>query len=127
MRRRLCCALLAGLGLAASPAGARAAGDIIGTWQRSDGASRIRMAPCGSGICGTVTWLRDPANSPGKVGQQVFSGMKPDGAASWSGTAFNPEDGKTYSGTGTVSGPSLTTKGCALGGLICKSVSWTRM
>lgn len=111
--------------LAASPA--FAAGDLVGQWQRSDGTSRIRMAPCGDGVCGTVTWLKDPANSPGKVGQQVFRGMKQAGDGSWSGTAFNPEDGKTYTGKATVSGASLTTQGCAMGGLICKSVSWSRM
>ena len=81
---------------------------------------------CGGGICGTVTWLKNP-DSPGKVGQQVFFGMKPSGAGSWSGSAFNPEDGKTYSGSATVSGASLTTKGCALGGLVCKTVTWSRM
>jgi uncharacterized protein (DUF2147 family) len=52
--------------------------------------------------------------------------MKPDGANTWSGAAFNPEDGKTYSGTATVSGASMTTKGCALGGLVCRTVSWIR-
>ena len=127
MRSHLRHAALVCLGLVAFQGSASAADDLVGNWQRSDGTSRIRMAPCGSGICGTVTWLKDPANSPGKVGQQVFTGMKPAGAGSWSGTAFNPEDGKTYSGTATVSGAGLTTKGCALGGLVCKSVSWTRM
>lgn len=102
-----------------------AAADIVGNWQRSDGTSRIRMAPCGDAVCGHITWLKS-ADSPAKVGQRVFTGMKPDGGG-WSGSAFNPEDGKTYSGKASVSGGSMTTKGCALGGLICKSVSWSRM
>ena len=105
---------------------ASAADELLGSWQRSDGTSRIRMAPCGGAVCGTVTYLKDP-NSPGKVGQQVFFGMKPDGNGTWNGTAFNPEDGKTYTGAASVSGSSLTTKGCALGGLICKTVSWVRI
>ncbi len=103
-----------------------AASDIVGNWQRSDGTSRIRMSPCGDAVCGHITWLRTPGASPAKVGQRVFSNMKQDGAG-WSGSAFNPEDGKTYTGKATVSGGSMTTKGCALGGLICKSVSWSRM
>ena len=109
------------------PASALAADELVGSWQRSDGTSRIRMTPCGGAVCGSVSWLKDPANSPSKVGQQIFFGMKPDGAGTWSGSAFNPEDGKTYSGKATVSGSSLTTQGCALGGLVCRSVSWTKM
>ena len=110
-----------------SAANAWAAGDLVGSWQRSDGTSRIRMAPCGDGVCGTVTWLKDPANSAGKVGQTVFRGMKETGDGAWTGTAFNPEDGRTYSGKASVTGASLTTQGCAMGGLICKSVTWSRM
>lgn len=126
MRRQMRLAALVIVGLTASQTSAWAADDLVGNWQRSDGTSRIRMAPCGGGICGTVTWLKNP-DSPGKVGQQVFFGMKPSGAGSWSGSAFNPEDGKTYSGSASVSGASLTTKGCALGGLVCKTVTWSRM
>jgi uncharacterized protein (DUF2147 family) len=101
------------------------AGEITGDWKRSDGRSRIRMAHCGDAVCGTITWLRDP-ESPARVGQQVFFGLKPaDGG--WSGSAFNPEDGKTYSGKVTVSGSSMTTSGCVLGGLFCKSVNWVRV
>ncbi|MFO1115028.1 MAG: DUF2147 domain-containing protein [Beijerinckiaceae bacterium] len=110
--------------LAAAPA--LAADGIVGTWERSDGTSRIRMSPCGGGFCGVVSWLRDPANSPSKVGQRVFYDMKADGSG-WSGSAFNPEDGKTYTGKATVSGSSMTTQGCVLGGLICKSVNWSRV
>jgi uncharacterized protein (DUF2147 family) len=116
-------AALCATGFLAAPV--HGAEDIVGTWQRSDGKSRIRMAPCGSSVCGTVTWLADP-NSPAKVGRQVFFGMNGDGAGTWKGSAFNPEDGKTYAGSASVSGASMTTSGCALGGLICKSYSWTR-
>jgi uncharacterized protein (DUF2147 family) len=52
--------------------------------------------------------------------------MKPKGDNVWTGSAFNPEDGKTYNGKLTLGGDQLTTAGCVLGGLICKSMSWTR-
>ncbi|MFV0281755.1 MAG: DUF2147 domain-containing protein [Rhodoblastus sp.] len=108
-------------------AGPAMAADIVGTWLRSNGESRVRMAPCGGGVCGTISWLKNPANGVAKVGQQVFFNMKPDGSGGWEGSAFNPEDGKTYTGKASVSGASMTTKGCVLGGLICKSVSWKRV
>lgn len=101
------------------------AADITGEWKRTDGKSRIRMAPCGGAICGTISWLRD-SNSPAHVGQRVFFDLKPS-EGGWAGSAFNPEDGKTYDGKVTLSGAAMTTSGCVLGGLICKSVSWTRV
>jgi uncharacterized protein (DUF2147 family) len=99
--------------------------DVAGTWQRDTGASRVRLAKCGDAICGTLAWLKD-TNGPAKVGQRIFYDMKPSGEGKWAGSAFNPEDGKTYSGTMTLSGDALTTSGCVMGGLICRSVKWTR-
>ena len=118
--------ILAGVGVLALMGPAMAA-EIVGTWLRSNGESRVRMAPCGGGVCGTISWLKNPGKSDAKVGQQVFYDMKPDGSGGWEGSAFNPEDGKTYAGKASVSGSSMTTKGCVLGGIICKSVSWSRV
>jgi uncharacterized protein (DUF2147 family) len=102
-----------------------AAQDVAGTWLRDTGASKVRFAKCGEAVCGTIAWLKD-ADGPAKLGQRIFYDMKPSGAGKWSGSAFNPEDGKTYSGTMTLSGDTLTTSGCVLGGLICRSVKWAR-
>ena len=111
--------------LAATGVGAKA-GDARGEWLRDTGASKVRIAPCGGeALCGAIIWLKD-SGGPAKVGQQVFFDMKPHGENVWAGSAFNPEDGKTYSGKMTLSGDHLTTAGCVFGGLICKSVAWTR-
>jgi uncharacterized protein (DUF2147 family) len=106
---------------------APAAADPSGTWLRENGGARVRMAKCGDAICGTITWLKDPANTKSKVGQRVFFDMKPNGADAWAGKAFNPEDGQTYSGKITLSGSSMTTAGCVAGGWICRSVSWSKV
>ncbi len=103
-----------------------AAADVIGTWTRDNGESRVRFARCGEAVCGTVAWLKDPSTAKSRVGQRVFFDMKPTGANSWSGSAFNPEDGQTYSGRMSLAGNKLTTQGCVMGGLICRSVTWTR-
>ncbi len=110
------------LAAGASPALA----DPTGTWLRDNGNSRVRIAPCGPNFCGTLTWVKDPSG-PAKVGQRIFYDMAPAGANAWSGKAFNPEDGKTYSGKLTLSGSTMTTSGCVLGGLICRSVSWSKV
>jgi uncharacterized protein (DUF2147 family) len=114
--------LAAGLAALSTPALA----DATGTWLRDNGNSRVRIASCGANLCGTIVWLQDPSG-PAKVGQRVFFDMAPNGANKWSGKAFNPEDGKTYSGTMSVSGNNLTTAGCVLGGMICRSVNWRRV
>ena len=100
--------------------------DATGTWLRETGESRVRIAKCGEALCGTVVWLKNPAESKSKIGQRVFYDMMPNGANAWAGKAFNPEDGKTYSGKMSLSGGTLTTAGCVAGGFICRSVSWSR-
>ena len=122
--------------LVATPAPAQAPA-AVGNWERDDGTSRIRIAPCGQALCGTVTWTNaprldernpDPAlRSRSTVGIQILSGMRPNGENRWSGQAYNTEDGQTYSGNMSVSGTTLTTQGCVLGGLICRSVNWRRI
>lgn len=113
----------AGLLLAfAIPASAQ---DVSGTWLRDTGASKVRFTKCGEAMCGTISWLKE-TNGPAKVGQRIFYDMKPSGAGKWNGSAFNPEDGKTYSGTMSLSGNTLTTAGCVFGGMICRSVKWSR-
>ncbi|PTM43077.1 DUF2147 domain-containing protein [Bosea sp. 124] len=121
-------ASLAGLGLIViglSAGGPALAQDVSGIWLRDTGASRVRFAPCGDAVCGTLAWLKD-TNGPAKAGERIFYDMKPSGDGKWSGSVFNPEDGKTYSGTMTLSGTTLKTSGCVLGGLICRSVTWNR-
>jgi uncharacterized protein (DUF2147 family) len=93
---------------------------------RSTGESRVRISSCGNSYCGSIVWLKD-TSGPAKIGQRVFFDMNESGANKWSGKAFNPEDGKTYSGTMTLNGRSLTTAGCVLGGIICRSVNWTKV
>jgi uncharacterized protein (DUF2147 family) len=102
------------------------AGDVKGEWARDDGKAKVRIGSCGGdAVCGSLSWLRDK-DDPGKVGQQVFFDMKPNGEGTWAGTAFNPDDGRTYTGKMTLAADHLTTAGCVFAGLICKTVEWTR-
>jgi uncharacterized protein (DUF2147 family) len=128
------CGLAAVLQLLAV-AGARAQ-DAQGVWTRDDGAARVQIAPCGAAnpgaanpvgpaLCGAVVWLKS-ASSKAHVGQKVFFDMLRVDPNSWSGKAFKPEDGKTYSGRMELYGKKLKTSGCMLGGLICKTVLWRR-
>lgn len=108
------------------PVAASAQG-VTGTWLRDTGASHVKFAPCGDALCGSIAWLKPGVETPAKIGQRIFYDMKPSGENAWSGSAFNPEDGKTYTGKMSLSGTTLTTSGCTLGGLICKSTTWSRV
>ena len=101
------------------------AADVFGVWLHEAGTSKVRIAKCGDALCGSIVWLKSD-KSPAKMGQRIFYDMKPSGENAWQGSAFDPESEKTYSGKMTLSGDALKTSGCALGGLICRSVSWSR-
>ncbi|MCA0332217.1 MAG: DUF2147 domain-containing protein, partial [Actinobacteria bacterium] len=101
------------------------AADPSGTYLRDTGASRVRIAKCGTAFCGHLVWLKD-ATGPAKVGQRIFFDMKPNGENEWRGQAFNPENGKNYSGKMSLSGKTLTTAGCLIGGMGCRSITWSK-
>jgi uncharacterized protein (DUF2147 family) len=72
--------------------------------------------------------LRRRKRSRPLIGVQIVLGMKPAGDGKWTGQVYNAEDGKTYSGNLTFSGGnSLQLEGCALGGLVCKKQTWTKV
>ena len=126
---------------AAAPA---LAADPFGTWYTADKDSQVKIVNCGGALCGALTWLKEP-NDPATgrpktdkhnadaskqsrplLGVQIVLAMKPSGTPDqWSGNVYNASDGKTYSGTFTMTGPNTADlKGCVL--FICKSQTWTR-
>jgi uncharacterized protein (DUF2147 family) len=119
-------ALLAASALTAAVLAANA-DDATGLWIRDDGSAKLRFVPCAGGgtLCGYLAWKKE-SGGPAKIGQQLFFDMKPNGANAWAGSAFNPNDGKSYTAKLTLSGDHLVTAGCVLGGLICRSFAWTR-
>jgi uncharacterized protein (DUF2147 family) len=121
------------------------AADPLGTWYTVDNDSQVRITNCGGALCGSLVWLKvpnDPATGRPKtdknnadaskqgrplLGVQIVLGMKPSGTPDqWSGDVYNASDGKTYSGSFTMTGPNTAElKGCVMS-IICKSQTWTR-
>jgi uncharacterized protein (DUF2147 family) len=108
-----------------------------GTWLSQSGETRVRIAPCGAALCGTVVWQKTPSKDvnnpdPAKqgravVGIQMISGMKPSAAGEYEGQLYNFQDGKTYTGKLKVAGlGSLSLSGCVMG-IICRAQTWTRV
>jgi uncharacterized protein (DUF2147 family) len=123
---------------------ARAA-DPLGTWLTGDKKGKVRIVNCGGAICGTLVWLAEPIDpethqpktdknnsnaslqSRPLLGIPIVLNMAPAGGAKWEGKVYNAEDGGTYTGSFTMAGPNTADlKGCVMGGLICKSQTWTR-
>jgi uncharacterized protein (DUF2147 family) len=122
-----------------------AAAEALGTWYTGDKESQVRIVNCGGALCGTLVWLKEP-NDPATgrpktdkhnadaskqnrplLGVPIVLAMKPNGPGQWNGEVYNAEDGKTYSGSFTLTGPDTADlKGCVLS-ILCKSQTWTRV
>lgn len=102
------------------------AGDmpIEGKWARGDGKAVVRIAPCGSKICATNLWIGDTSKGE-EVGDRLVMSLTADSPASYSGTAYDPKRKLSYSVVVTARNGRLTTRGCFIGGLLCRNVSWT--
>ena len=119
--------ILLAMTLITVPAAAATAGseDIFGNWSREDGAARVKVANCGSQICATNTWIKDPIKQNEKVGDRLIFTIK---AANdeWSGSAYDPQRKLKLSAKLKATGESMVTTGCIIGGLICRSTHWVK-
>jgi uncharacterized protein (DUF2147 family) len=119
------------------------AAEPTGTWLTEKGDARIRVAPCGKALCGTIVWTKDaidpdtgkapvddknpdPAKRNRKiVGMRIFS-MNLDSNGIWAGPIYNSDDGKSYAGRLLMQGAdALQVNGCA--GALCGGELWRRV
>lgn len=133
------------LGVAVSPAQAQARTDLSGRWATEGFGSIVEFRPCAtstSEMCGRIVWLWAPASggrprtdqrnpdpslkARSLVGVEIVSGLRQTAPGVWSGgRLYNPDDGRTYTGTIRVKGGVLELEGCALK-LVCRSQTWRR-
>lgn len=109
--------------------------DPSGLWITESGVTRMRIARCGTGYCGTIVSTGgsgidsknpNPALRTRKLsGLQILQATKPSGSG-FSGTLYNPNDGKTYAGSLTPQDANhVVVSGCVLS-IVCKRQTWTR-
>src|SRR5512135_145852 len=102
------------------------AADPIGTWFTAGNRSQVRIARCGNdALCGGIVWLKDPNNpntgkpwtdihnpDPAKrtrplIGVRIVLDLTTSNTPDkWQGQAYNADDGRTYSGYLTMTGPN---------------------
>lgn len=111
----------------------------IGLWSRTGdgGESHIRITQDGPTFIGTIEWMENPRNdtrNPDEslrdrplVGVDIFISTEEVSPTKWAGELYNPEDGRTYSGTlEELNATTLELEGCVLL-VFCRSDTWTRL
>lgn len=133
---------LAGLAALAMPA--FAGEDATGIWRMSNGKVTVKVAPCGGKLCGTVVGLKKAHDDKGRprldkenpnpalrkrpvIGLTILSNMQADGQNYWTGTIYNPDDGKTYSSNMQLQNANtMKVQGC-VAAVLCKSMKFVRV
>ena len=97
------------------------------TWQTYDGSepkATVKITESGGKLTGKII-NTNKAEGKKFVGRTVISGLKADGGGKYSGGKItDPENGKTYRLTGTLSGNSLKLKGHL--GPFSRSQTWKK-
>lgn len=139
--------MLAALAIAGgSYAPALAAGTLDGRWLTQDQRAIVEVAPCGDTECGKIIWVKDPVdpsngrprrdkNNPDMglqhrpiIGLPTLSQIAQNADGNWDAVSYDPRSGETHEITIKIAngGAKIVLRGCALGGLICRSEVWTQ-
>lgn len=116
----------------AALSGAAMADPVNGIWktQPDDGHyAHIKMAPCGSAVCGKIvkTFDGETEFKSKNIGKTLVIDMVPQGGGKYEGQVWRPSNDKIYIGKMQLSGNSLKLSGCIAGGLICSKQTWQRI
>jgi len=113
--------LLFSLGLATST---RAA-DPYGVWMRPSTGTQVNFYDCGGKLCGKIVAVKDQSRRS-EVGTVIMTGASQSGDNQWKGNLLNTENGKTYNGVVTMTGPNaLRLEGCVA--FICQGETWSKV
>lgn len=135
-------ACLSGAALALAAGHAHAAASPVGTWYTQGKDAKVRIAPCGAKLCGTITWIRTRGGEPAAgvkdeanpdpslrsrplLGLQMMRDFAPAGPGRWSGgKIYDPKSGRTYDSKMSLSASGgLKVEGCVT--VICQAQAWT--
>jgi len=128
-------AALAALVAIASPALAQTRPALAGIWRNDADSVRIRIAPCGQGLCGRVIAASEKAKADAAtggtdqlIGTELFHDFRREDDGLWYGEVYVPDIDKTFDGTlELVDRDTIVGKGCLFAGFGCKTQSWKRV
>ncbi|MEQ1491631.1 MAG: DUF2147 domain-containing protein [Terricaulis sp.] len=111
------------------PAHAATPAEVAGDWATPGLGAIVRLAPCANDrerLCGRLIWAWDPSRvQRGAIGNEMLRNFSWRSDAWVNGEVFNPEDGRTYSGSIRPDGDVLRLRGCA--GPFCQTQVWRRL
>lgn len=120
----------------------------IGVWSTDGNDSHVKIEKCGTSLCGTIIWLKNPLGDDGKpavdsknpdpnlrsqqlVGLKLLSGFAQtsDDPNVWKGgEIYDPDDGRTYSCNLTMQDQkTLKVRGYIGFSLLGKTQIWNRV
>ena len=108
-----------------------AEGSFLGKWnteKSEEGAwLTVDIQACGDNLCGTIVDAHE-VKDPSIVGTEMIKGMKKKSDTAYSkGKIYAPDTKKWYKSKMKIKGEdTLKVSGCVLGGVICRSQTWTR-
>ena len=128
-------AAVAALVSIAAPAAAQREPALTGTWRNDSDSVRIRIAPCGQGLCGLVVAASEKAMADAArggtdrlIGTELFHDFRREDDGLWYGQVYVPDIGQTFDGTlELVDRDTIVGKGCLFAGFGCKAQSWKRV
>ncbi|MBV8186739.1 MAG: DUF2147 domain-containing protein [Alphaproteobacteria bacterium] len=99
---------------------------LTGNWSRTDGQARIHIERCGDSVCAVNTWVKDPAKGE-LVGDRFVMTVRPRQPTTLAGEAFDVRRGLTYSFLISLDQDAMTTKGCLVASVVCRTMNWVRV
>ena len=102
----------------------------LGLWKSEPGETggyiHVQITNCGEKLCGEIIDVVENDNDT-IIGEDIRLNMKIRGDGYYyGGTIWAPDQDKTYRSNMTLSGDSLTVRGC-VAFVLCRSQKWTRI
>jgi uncharacterized protein (DUF2147 family) len=122
-------------------AASTAPGDVVGLWRTPVNDGVVRIAPCGSQICGRVVTSAQLKSAPGQndarnhdpalrgrpIKGLLVLQLKPVGPRQWGeGFVYNPDDGGAYKATAQLTGDGRLRLTACIVAPLCQTQVWTR-
>jgi uncharacterized protein (DUF2147 family) len=125
MKPRLFASILSIILVAVGATPTFATASPFGTWTRPSTGDQINFYDCSGELCAKIVTVKDPANVA-SVGVVIINGAQQTGDNQWQGDLFDPQAGKSFSGTISMEGADkLKLHGCVIA-FLCSDEHWTR-
>lgn len=107
---------------------------IEGLWHNLTNSVEVRIAPCGTKLCGWATRANAEAEAAAKgggtgqlVGTMLLKDLAPSGKLRWTGSLFVPDRNITvWSSVTLVDFNTIAMRGCLVPNFLCKTQTWKR-